>query len=232
MCCSKLPRLVVVAVAPINPIISTVAAWHLTQRSAWLHLGLCWGGWQSLPWQHGVDKGVLLSAQCMLVFQHEHPACPLLCCAVTASLALSTAASCCVSCRVQYKVEARKRPEVQLPSRPAPFPESPRGSGRPLTAAERERERERARDRDGSGRDRDRDRGALDRDRDRERERERDRAAADRDRDRGRGRPRSRSPPRRLPPGGMDRDRGYGPPGAYRSGSGRLASPPRRGGGG
>jgi hypothetical protein len=133
------------------------------------------------------------------------------------------------ACRVQYQVQAKKRPEVQLPSRPAAVPDSPRGN-RPLTAAERERERERtaARDRN-SGRDR-------------------DRAAAEAARDRGRPRGgHSRSPPRgrsRSPPrrpsggvdrdrGGMDRDRGYpGPPGGpYRGGSGRLPSPPRRGSG-
>lgn len=124
---------------------------------------------------------------------------------------------------MQYQVQAKKRPEVQLPLRPAAVPDSPRGGGRPLTAAERERARERERD---SGR------GDRDRDWQRDRERERERAAAA-DRDRGRGRGRSRSPPRRLLPGGMDRDRGYpGPPGAYRSGSGRLPSPPRRSRGG
>lgn len=141
--------------------------------------------------------------------------------------------------RVQYVLQARKRPEAQLPSR---LPDSPRGGGDrggrggdrgsgPLTAAQRDRERERAAAADRGDRG-----GGSIRDRDRERERDRDR---DRDRS-GRGGPsrggRSRSPPRRGGPGGggmMDRDRGYpGPPGAYRGGGGgRLPSPPRRGSG-
>jgi hypothetical protein len=124
-------------------------------------------------------------------------------------------------CRVQYKLQAKKRPEVQLPTRPTAVapPESPRAN-RPLTAAERDREREKA-----AARERERGGG-----RSRSPKREGDRAAADRERGRGRGR--SRSPPRR-PSGGVDRDRGYGgPPGPpFRSGSGRLPSPPRRGSG-
>jgi RNA-binding protein with serine-rich domain 1 len=122
---------------------------------------------------------------------------------------------------VAFVLQAKKRPEVQLPARggagaPASVG-SPRGR-QPLTAAERDRERGRG----GGAAERDRDWG-----------RDRDRDAARRSGGGGGGgygdRRRSRSPPRRS--GDLDRERGpYRGPGSGGPGGGRYASPPRRGG--